>query len=291
MSIEHTARTGADKGYYMIVPEDGCSTMNADWHNASINYALQNVVDRDDVRRRSRGAGGVSRQRRRSRRGWDRDEGAARRSLPFTSPAAAQPSRAQTSPPAREDAGRGLPRGRRPARGPRDRARRARPGRRRSCAWPRSGSAAPTCTRSAASGRGRRRWCSATRARASSRRSGRASSRAAPGRPGRALLGARVRRVRRLPPRPAGRVRPPAARDRRRDARRRHDRASSWTARRSTAARRPARSPSASSSRERRRCRSGDVPLEEAALLGCAALTGVGAVLFAAGSSRAASCS
>ncbi|HXV33206.1 MAG TPA: cysteine hydrolase [Gaiellaceae bacterium] len=43
MSIEHTARTGADKGYYMIVPENGCSTMNADWHNASINFALQNV--------------------------------------------------------------------------------------------------------------------------------------------------------------------------------------------------------------------------------------------------------
>ena len=43
MSIEHTARTGADKGYEMVVPEDGCSTMNAEWHNASINYALQNV--------------------------------------------------------------------------------------------------------------------------------------------------------------------------------------------------------------------------------------------------------
>jgi len=43
MSIEHTARTGADKGYTMIVPEDCCSTMNAEWHNASINYALQNV--------------------------------------------------------------------------------------------------------------------------------------------------------------------------------------------------------------------------------------------------------
>ena len=43
MSIEHTARTGADKGYVMIVPEDCCSTMNADWHRASINYALQNV--------------------------------------------------------------------------------------------------------------------------------------------------------------------------------------------------------------------------------------------------------
>jgi gluconolactonase len=43
MSIEHTARTGADKGYFMIVPEDCCSTMNAEWHNAAINYALQNV--------------------------------------------------------------------------------------------------------------------------------------------------------------------------------------------------------------------------------------------------------
>jgi gluconolactonase len=43
MSIEHTSRTGADKGFFMVVPEDGCSTMNADWHNASINFALQNV--------------------------------------------------------------------------------------------------------------------------------------------------------------------------------------------------------------------------------------------------------
>ena len=43
MSVEHTARNGADKGYFMFVPEDCCSTMNADWHNASINFALQNV--------------------------------------------------------------------------------------------------------------------------------------------------------------------------------------------------------------------------------------------------------
>ena len=43
MSIEHTARTGADKGYFMVVPEDACSTMNAEWHAASVNYALQNV--------------------------------------------------------------------------------------------------------------------------------------------------------------------------------------------------------------------------------------------------------
>ena len=43
MSIEHTARTGADKGYVMVVPENACSTMNADWHRASIDYALKNV--------------------------------------------------------------------------------------------------------------------------------------------------------------------------------------------------------------------------------------------------------
>jgi gluconolactonase len=44
MSVEHTARTGADKGYFMVVPEDCCSTMNAVWHHASIDYAMQNVA-------------------------------------------------------------------------------------------------------------------------------------------------------------------------------------------------------------------------------------------------------
>ncbi|MEJ2433157.1 MAG: isochorismatase family protein [Pseudolabrys sp.] len=44
MSIEHTARTGADKGYFMVVPEDCCSTMNADWHRDSVQYAMQNVA-------------------------------------------------------------------------------------------------------------------------------------------------------------------------------------------------------------------------------------------------------
>ena len=48
MSIEHTARTGADKGYAMLVPEDCCSSMNADWHRASIEYALQNVCQVTD---------------------------------------------------------------------------------------------------------------------------------------------------------------------------------------------------------------------------------------------------
>ena len=44
MSVEHTARTGADKGFRVIVPEDSCSTMNADWHRASIDYAMTNVA-------------------------------------------------------------------------------------------------------------------------------------------------------------------------------------------------------------------------------------------------------
>jgi len=44
MSVEHTARTGADKGYAIILPEDACSTMNADWHRASIEYAMTNVA-------------------------------------------------------------------------------------------------------------------------------------------------------------------------------------------------------------------------------------------------------
>ena len=44
MSVEHTARTGADKGYRIIVPEDACSTMNADWHRASIDYGMSNVA-------------------------------------------------------------------------------------------------------------------------------------------------------------------------------------------------------------------------------------------------------
>jgi gluconolactonase len=44
MAVEHLARTGADKGYFIVQPEDCCSTMNAEWQNASINFALQNVA-------------------------------------------------------------------------------------------------------------------------------------------------------------------------------------------------------------------------------------------------------
>lgn len=40
MSIEHTARYGADAGYRMIVINDACSSINDEWHNAGLNYAL-----------------------------------------------------------------------------------------------------------------------------------------------------------------------------------------------------------------------------------------------------------
>tara|TARA_A100001234_G_scaffold209959_1_gene209281 strand:- start:1275 stop:2804 length:1530 start_codon:yes stop_codon:yes gene_type:complete len=44
MAVEHTARTGADRGYHIVVPEDATATMNAEWQAASINFALQNVA-------------------------------------------------------------------------------------------------------------------------------------------------------------------------------------------------------------------------------------------------------
>lgn len=43
MSIEHTARHGADAGYEVIVVSDGTSTTGDEWQNAALNYALTNV--------------------------------------------------------------------------------------------------------------------------------------------------------------------------------------------------------------------------------------------------------
>ena len=45
-SIEHTARHAADAGYRAVVLTDGSSTVNDEWHNAAINYALQNIAER-----------------------------------------------------------------------------------------------------------------------------------------------------------------------------------------------------------------------------------------------------
>ncbi len=44
MAVEHTARTGADKGYRILMPDDGCSSFSAEWHRASIDHAIQNVA-------------------------------------------------------------------------------------------------------------------------------------------------------------------------------------------------------------------------------------------------------
>lgn len=44
MSIEHTARHGADAGYAVIVPSDGTSTTGEEWQTAALSYAMTNVA-------------------------------------------------------------------------------------------------------------------------------------------------------------------------------------------------------------------------------------------------------
>ncbi len=44
MSIEHTARHGADAGYHVVVPSDGTSTTSDEWQSAALNYAMTNVA-------------------------------------------------------------------------------------------------------------------------------------------------------------------------------------------------------------------------------------------------------
>ena len=44
-SIEHTARTGADLGYEVTVISDGTSTINDEWQNAALSYALTNIAE------------------------------------------------------------------------------------------------------------------------------------------------------------------------------------------------------------------------------------------------------
>jgi gluconolactonase len=43
MSIEHTARHGADAGYEVVVASDGTSTVSDEWQDAALNYAMNNV--------------------------------------------------------------------------------------------------------------------------------------------------------------------------------------------------------------------------------------------------------
>ena len=44
LSVEHTARTGADKGFRIIQPEDACFSIDAEWHRISIEYSLQFIA-------------------------------------------------------------------------------------------------------------------------------------------------------------------------------------------------------------------------------------------------------
>jgi gluconolactonase len=45
MSIEHTARHGADAGYRIIVATDGTSTIGDEWQYAALNFALTNIAE------------------------------------------------------------------------------------------------------------------------------------------------------------------------------------------------------------------------------------------------------
>ena len=44
MSIEHTARHGADAGYEVVVASDGTSTTGDEWQHAALNSAMTNVA-------------------------------------------------------------------------------------------------------------------------------------------------------------------------------------------------------------------------------------------------------
>jgi gluconolactonase len=44
MSVEHTARHAADAGYRVVLASDGTSTLNAEWQEAALGYALTHVA-------------------------------------------------------------------------------------------------------------------------------------------------------------------------------------------------------------------------------------------------------
>jgi nicotinamidase-related amidase len=45
MAVEHTVRDAADHGYRAILVTDATSSINADWHEAALNYALTNIAE------------------------------------------------------------------------------------------------------------------------------------------------------------------------------------------------------------------------------------------------------
>ncbi|MCU1435532.1 MAG: hypothetical protein JWR71_2257 [Pseudarthrobacter sp.] len=45
MAVEHTVRDAADHGYRTILVTDATSSINADWHEAALTYALTNIAE------------------------------------------------------------------------------------------------------------------------------------------------------------------------------------------------------------------------------------------------------
>ncbi|WP_419881512.1 cysteine hydrolase [Peribacillus sp. B-H-3] len=44
MAVEHTCRDGADFGYHVVISTDGTSTINDEWQEAALNYAMNNIA-------------------------------------------------------------------------------------------------------------------------------------------------------------------------------------------------------------------------------------------------------
>jgi nicotinamidase-related amidase len=52
LSVESTIRYGADLGYQMVLVQDACSSFDAEWHRAAVEFAvthLGEVATTDDV--------------------------------------------------------------------------------------------------------------------------------------------------------------------------------------------------------------------------------------------------
>jgi gluconolactonase len=43
LSVESTIRYGADLGYEMVLVQDACSSFDADWHRAALEYAVADL--------------------------------------------------------------------------------------------------------------------------------------------------------------------------------------------------------------------------------------------------------
>ncbi|MGJ9385469.1 cysteine hydrolase [Salipaludibacillus sp. CF4.18] len=46
MAVEHTCRDGADSGYNVVISTDGTSTINKEWQEAALNYAMNNIAEK-----------------------------------------------------------------------------------------------------------------------------------------------------------------------------------------------------------------------------------------------------